>query len=57
MACAACGRTFCRTIVLERVTESYSEEVYRDFKERNYEDNESICTDCLDECEESLNGD
>lgn len=55
--CAACGRKSCGCYRVDDIANYYSEAVQQDYEERNYEKDEYICTDCLDETAECLEED
>lgn len=53
--CAACGCHGDCCYVDEIAENGYSENVQQDYEERNYRSFDNICSDCLDETEETLN--
>lgn len=55
--CAACGRRSYNCHRVDTIAEFYSDAVQQDYEERNYEKDEYICTDCLDETAECLEED
>lgn len=52
--CAACGCKSWNCCRVDEIAYDYSEEVQQDYKERNYEDDEYICADCLNETAKCL---
>ena len=53
--CASCDCDKDGCTKLKYVADEWGDDVYWDFHERNYDDEDYICEDCLNECYESLN--